>query len=83
MTDEEIIEAARLFNIGDEVWIPICFEDEWYIKKDETWRIVDIIISIAAKTVTYQVESNGFYFTTTAKLCFRSYKECKEWCKQN
>ena len=75
------------FNIGDRVWVPDNFYDEWYVINKEGFIIDGIKIHIDShghKIKMYTLRDNNGFYEYPPRLCFNNYDECQQWCdKEN
>lgn len=74
------------FNIGDRVWIPDRIYDEWFVVNKEGYTVNGIKIycnSEGKELKLYILKYNNDFQEYPPRLCFSSYVECEQWCKEN
>ena len=74
------INIKTKFNVGDEVYIPMLYQD-FYAHK--TPQIIEgIRIDIQDKTrITYLLD--GEWRKVSEDRIFATYEECRQWCDKN
>ena len=78
------INITTNFNIGDRVWIPELYGDEWFTSREIQYHVSDIEVrlNLSGVKIIYVVKNNnGITVKYPEESCFSNYDECKKWCK--
>lgn len=76
------INIKTKFNIGDKIWIPDYYHDQWFVRNKDGYLVssMKIYIDSNGQKIFYIFKDNDRMQEYPLRLCFSSYKECEIWC---
>ena len=80
------INVTSKFNLGDRVWVPELYADEWYVSQQIEYHVSDIAVFISSDgtRIIYTIKnSGGVVLKYPEETCFSNYSDCEKWCKEH
>lgn len=73
------ININTKFNVGDTVYKPVFYNDEWF-PEDKQYIVCRIHIQIKDKPrVSYELSDDFGLYPYAENMLFKSYKDCKQF----